>query len=107
MLTFVWNLRERLPPPKCLLLSIAEIRGARRLAEYFGPLFTKYKSLKLVNFYSKVKYLYVIGNFYIIIIKITNIRDARQSQIVCVFFNIVQTAFDPPPLVLNIYVADF
>ena len=36
------------------------------------------------------------------------LRDDPQDQIVC-FFNIVQTAFDPPPLalVLNIYVADF
>ena len=28
------------------------------------------------------------------------IRDALQYQIVC-FFNIVQTAFDPPPLVFE------
>ena len=32
--------------------------------------------------------------------------DDPQYQIVCLF-NIVQTAFDPPPLVLNIYVADY
>ena len=36
------------------------------------------------------------------------IREAIIRQL-CSFFNIVQTAFDPPPppLVLNIYVADF
>ena len=32
------------------------------------------------------------------------VRDVLPYQIVC-FFNIVQTAFDPPPLFLNIYVA--
>ena len=35
------------------------------------------------------------------------LRKALPYQIVCFFFNIVQTAFDPPPLFLNIYVADF
>ena len=29
------------------------------------------------------------------------------GTILDVFLNIFQTAFDPPPLVLNIYVADF
>ena len=34
------------------------------------------------------------------------LRDSPRDQIVC-FFSIVQTAFDPPSLVLNIYIADF
>ena len=37
-------------------------------------------------------------------------REAPRYQIVCVFFNIVLTAFDPPHtflLLLNIYVTDF
>ena len=33
-------------------------------------------------------------------------REAYICQM-CIFFNIVQTAFDPPPLVLNMYVANY
>ena len=39
------------------------------------------------------------------ILLMIQLRDALPSQIVC-FFNIVQTAFDPPSF-LNIYVADY
>ena len=40
-------------------------------------------------------------------IKKKGVRDDRRDQIIF-FFNIVQTAFDPPlPLVLEIYVADY
>ena len=52
----IYNVRDDLPKKECLLLGIARIWGGRPLPKSFGPLFTKYLSLKL-QFFTKVKIL--------------------------------------------------